>query len=109
MSIKMKIYEFRHNAGATDWVIAPNISEARDFFLRIAGCGDFEDMTVKSVAKSKWPTMYILDFHAREWDEDYPNNKEDDYCNGYKIEETFADYAARNQGPGCDMIATTEF
>ena len=100
----MNIYEFSYSAGETDWVFAPNIKEAKGFYLSFTDCGDLTLATVKRVPKSKWNEMYLVDPNESEPDDDY---EEDDYACGYKIIETFADYARRNTIT--DMIATTEY
>lgn len=102
----MKIYEFSHIGGETDWVFAPNMKKAKDFYVRFTGCGNLTGTTVKRVPKSKWSKMYILDIYECEPDPEI-NYNEDDYFNGYKIQETFAEYAERNTIT--DMIATTEY
>lgn len=99
----MHIYEFSYPGGETDWVFAPNIKKAKDFYLRFTGCGDLIDVTVKRVPKSKWSEMYILDINDSEPD----GIDSDDYRSGYKIKETFAEYAEQNTETA--MIATTEF
>ena len=102
----MKIYEFKHDSGNTDWVFAPNIKEAKEFYLNFTKCGDLSLCEVKSVPKKEWESNYLLDVNEPEPydDEDY---EEGDYACGYKIVETFAEYAARNTQT--DMIATTDF
>ena len=55
----MKIYVFKWNGGEQDWVFAPNMKEAKEFYLKFTGCGDLKDATVKRVPKSKWGEMYI--------------------------------------------------
>lgn len=103
----MNIYEFGYSGGETDWVFAPDIEEAKDFYLKFTGCGDLTLTKVKEVPKDKWNEMYLLDPNDSEPDEDEEGYNEDDYCNGIKIIETFAEYAERNTV--IDMIATTEY
>ena len=102
----MNIYEFRHFGGEKYWVFAPDIKKAKDFYLRFNGCVDLSSTNVKTVPKSKWGEMYLLDPNESE-----PNNEEeyneDDYLFGLKIKETFAEYAQRNTVTA--MIATTEY
>lgn len=106
----MNIYSFTYKDGQTDWVFALNIKEAKSFYLLETGCGDLTDTTVKAVPKSEWDKSYMLDVNAPRWDEDDPDDSEEDYCGGYKIEETFAQYAERNKdNTVSDMICTTEF
>ena len=100
----MKIYVFAHLGGAKDWVFAHTIGEAREFYLNFTGMSDFEDCEVRSVPKKEWDSNYILDINTP--DPKYERNESDYFC-GYKIEETFAEYAARNTET--DMISTTEF
>ena len=106
----MWIYKFSYSGGETDWVFAPNIKEAKDFYLGFTGCGDLSATTVKRVPKSQWSEMYIVDPNENEpeqYDEGYKEYNEDNYECGYKIIETFAEYAERNTTT--DMIATTEY
>lgn len=103
----MKIYRFKYSGGETDWVFAPNIKEAKEFYLRHTGCGDLSDCEVKSIPKKEWSQNYILDINDSEPDPDEVGYNEDDYCCGYRIQETFVEYAERNTIT--DLIATTEF
>jgi len=103
----MWIYEFSHSGGETDWVFAPNIKEAKYFYLRFTSCGDLSATTVKKVPKSKWGEMYLLDPNESEPYDDEEEYNEDDYWCGLKIMETFAEYAKRNTAT--DMIATTDY
>ena len=102
----MNIYEFSYSVGQSDWVLAPAIKDAKDFYLKFTGCGDLTMTEVKVVPKSKWNEMYLLDPNESEPDEDEDYNEEDYSC-GLKIIETFAEYAQRNTV--VDMIATTEY
>lgn len=103
----MKIYEFSYPNEVKDWVFAPNIKEAKEFYLSHSGCGDLECATIKRIPKSEWNNLYLIDPNESEPDEDEEDYNEDDYLNGYKIVETFADYAKRNKST--DIICTTEF
>lgn len=103
----MRIYEFDFG-GAKDWVFAPNMKEAKKFYISFTDCGDLDGCKVKIVPKSKWEEMKIIDPDEREpdlMDDDY--GKEGNFYNGYRIIETFKDYAERNTQT--DMIASTEF
>ena len=102
----MKIYRFEYSGGETDWVFAPNVKEAKEFYLNFTGCSDLTNTTIKLVPKSKWNEAYLLDPNEIEPDEDEDYNEEDYSC-GLKIIETFAEYAARNSV--IDIIATTEY
>lgn len=53
------IYEFDFG-GAKDWVLASNISEAKEYHLNLTQCGDHDDCEVKRVPKSKWKSMNIV-------------------------------------------------
>lgn len=112
----MKIFEFKWgDRGPTEWVQAPGHWEAKAFYLRYNGCGSLEGCKVTEVPKQKWNRMYILDLNDCEPDADdleyslhYPDgHNEHDYCNGYRIECSFAEYVKNN--PEIDMIATTEY
>jgi len=102
----MNIYTFKYSGGETDWIFAPNIKEAKDFYLNFTGCGDLIGTEVKRLPKSKWNETYLLDPSESEPDEEEDYNEEDYFC-GLKIIETFAEYAERNTVT--DIIATTEY
>jgi len=104
----MKIYEFKFSGGETDWVLAPNMKEAKEFYLNFTGCGDLTNSTVRSVPKKEWDTMYLLDINDSDpYDEESEDYNEDDYSCGYRIIETMKEYAERETCT--DLIATTEF
>ncbi len=103
----MNIYIFEYFSGEKDWVFAPTMKEAKGFYLKHTDCGDLDGYTVKIVPKKEWGNHYILDINESEPDPDEIEYNEDDYSGGYKIQETFAEYAARNTQT--DMICTTEF
>lgn len=100
----INIYSFEK--GETDWVFASDMQEAKDFYLNYTQCGDLEGYTIKNVPKDEWSKHYILDLNEPEPDaeEDY---WEEDYHNGYKIEETFEEYAKRNTIK--DFICSTAY
>ena len=107
----MKIYKFEHNVkgGDTDWVCAPNIKKARDFYSSHAGIDSFEDMIVKALTKKELENFYILDVNESEpdWDDYDGDLTEDDFSCGYLITETFADYL--KTAKYTDMVATTAY
>lgn len=106
----MNIYKFEYE-GETDWVCAPNIKKARDFYSSTTGINSFEDMVVKKLTKKELENNYILDLNESEPDfddEDYEGDlTEDDFCNGYLIIESFAEYL--KTAKYTDMVATTAF
>jgi hypothetical protein len=104
---KMKIYAFKYPGGETDWVFAPKIKEAEEFYINHTGCGDLDECEVSRVPKKEWSSHLILDINESEPDLDEVDYNEDDYSCGYKIKETFAEYAAREKTT--DLIATTEY
>jgi hypothetical protein len=59
----MKIYKFEHNipGGETDWVCAPNINKAIDFYYDHTGINYFEDIIVKALTKKELESSYLLD------------------------------------------------
>jgi len=101
----MYIYEFEFDKDYIDWVFAPNIKEAKSFYLSFTGCGCIEDYKISRVPKKKWASLFILDIN--EYCEDVPEDEEDNYHGGYKIEMTLEEYAAKNTQT--DMICTTVF
>lgn len=107
----MKIYKFEHNVrgGETDWVCAPNIKKARDFYSFETGINSFKDTVVKALTKRELEKSYLLDLNELEpdWDEYEGELTEDNFCNGYLIQETFADYL--KTAKYIDMVATTNY
>ena len=103
----MKIFEFKYSGGETDWVFAPTMKEAKEFYLKFTSCGDLGGCKIKIIPKKEWDNHYILDINEMEPDEDEVEYNEDDYSCGYKIIESFAEYAARNTVT--DMICTSEY
>ena len=102
----MRIYQFEYPRNERDWVFAPTMKEAKEFYISFTECGDLNNVKVSVVPKKEWCNHYILDINESEpeSDEDY---NEDDYSCGYKILNTFAEYADLNDS--IDLIATTEF
>jgi|LakMenE18May11ns_1017448.scaffolds.fasta_scaffold8106085_1 hypothetical protein len=109
----MNIYKFEHNVkgGETDWVCAPNIKEAIDFYYSETEVNSFEGYVVKKLTKKELENNYLLDLNEPEpdWDdEDYEGDlTEDDFCNGYLIIESFAEYL--KTAKYVEMIATTNY
>ncbi|WP_114752334.1 hypothetical protein [Pleomorphovibrio marinus] len=106
----MKIYEFKWPklSNTTEWVFAPNIKEARTFYMDHIGVRDLDGCEIRSVPKKQWDSNYLIDPNEPEPDEDDGIEwNEDDYCGGYKIVMSFKEYAEQNTET--DMIATTEF
>ena len=107
----MKMYKFEHNVkgGETDWVCAPNIKEARDFYSSETGSNSFEDTIVRALTKKELEKSYLLDLDVSEpdWDEYEGELTEDNFCSGYLIQETFADYL--KTAKYTDMVATTAY
>lgn len=108
----MNIYKFEHNVrgGETDWVCAPTIKEARDFYSSQTGSDSFEDVIVKKLTKKELECSYLLDLNesAPDFDDDYEGDlTEEDFCNGYLIVESFAEYL--KTAKYLDMVATTAY
>jgi|SRR5690606_11561386 len=102
----MKIYEFNFGNGTVkDWVFASDLKDAKKTHESFTGGCDLSDCKITKVPKKDWSTMYLLDTDEYFNTEDMEN--EDDYCNGYKIEMTFAEYAEKNFSS--DFIASTEY
>lgn len=103
----MWIYLFKWKDGEKDWVFAPDIKEAREFYLNHTQCGDLENCEVSRVPKKEWSSHLLLDINESEPDPEEVEYNEDDYSCGYKVQETFAEYSARETTT--DLIATTEY
>lgn len=107
----MKIYKFEHNVrgGETDWVCAPNIKKARDFYSSHTGIDSFEDTIVKALTKKELENSHLLDLNESEpdWDEYDGHLTEDDFCSGYLIIESFAEYL--KTAKYTDLVATTNY
>ena len=105
----MKIYEFNW-AMVKDWVLAPNIKEAKEFYMSYLGCDNLDECEVSSLPKDEWSECNLLDINdiaPEEGDDGYDDYDEEDYCGGYRIIETFADFAAREKNT-C-LVAKNEF
>ena len=103
----MWIYEFSYKSGERDWVLAPDIKEAKDFYIGLTGCENLDKCKVTRVPKNRWGSMFIVDPSEIEPNEDEVDYDEDEYSCGMKIIETFAQYAEREKTT--DIIATTEY
>lgn len=107
----MKIYKFEHNVkgGGTDWVCAPNIKKAREFYSSETGLNSFEDTIVKALTKKELENSYILDLNESEpdWDIYEGDLTEDDFCDGYLIYESFANYL--KTAKHTEIVATTAY
>lgn len=103
----MRIYKFQFPGGEKDWVFAPTMKEAKVFYLNHTQCGDLDSCHVSIVPKKEWSHNVILDINEMEPDPDDVDYDEDDYACGYKIQQTFAEYAEKNTST--DLICTTEF
>lgn len=101
----MNFYEFKYGGGEIDWVFAPDMKEAKEFYINHTGCVDLDDCTVTRLKKAAWATTYILDIE--EFEPDGGEHDESLYCHGYKIEMSFKEYAEKNKF--IDLVATTEF
>lgn len=105
----MEIYEFKGEE--TDWVIAPNIKEAKEFYTSLSGITNYDlsQIKVRKMLKDELSNSYLLDTDSYEPDEEDQdeNYNEDDYCNGYKIISTFEDILKTQKST--DIIATTAF
>jgi hypothetical protein len=102
----MQIYEFSWDEN-TDWVFASDEEEAREFYLGHTGCGDLIACEVKEVPREEWKDNYILDINEPEPYDDEEDYNEEDYSCGYKIIESFEEYAKNNSVT--DIICTTAF
>lgn len=111
----MRIYKFEYETGEIDWIFAPNKKEAKEFYINKTGCADLKGCKVSLVKKSEYKNNFILDINEHQPDYDeldengfYENGlTEDDYCNGFKIEMTFEQYAKENKFT--EIFCTTEF
>ena len=107
----MNIYKFEHNVkgGETDWVCAPNIKTAREFYSSQTGVNSFEDTIVKKLTKKELEDSHILDLNESEpdWDIYEGDLTEDDFCNGYLIIESFAEYL--KTAKYVEIVATTAY
>ena len=97
----MNIYKFEHNVrgGETDWVCAPTIKEAREFYSSYTGINSFEETIVKKLTKKELEESQLLDVNESEpnWDEYEGDLTEDDFCNGYLITENFCEIFKNSQ------------
>jgi hypothetical protein len=107
----MNIYKFEHNikGGETDWVCAPNIKSARDFYSSETGLSSFEETIIKKLTKKELENSYILDINESEpdWDTYEGDLTEEDFCDGYLISESFAEYL--KTAKYIEIVATTAY
>lgn len=110
----MKIIEFNYNNGEVkDWVFAPTVKEAKEFYVSLTDSDLNDNTKVSILPKKEWNNHYILDISEYQPDiydkddEDYVEWNEDDYHCGYKIESTFKEYAETHNKT--DIIATTAY
>lgn len=106
----MKIFSFEWKSDVTDWIFASDKEDAIEFYLGLTGNhrSDLDECKITEIPKDMWSENYIVDpekMEPSEFDDNVHYNEED-YHHGYKILETFADYAKRNTHR--DIIATTE-
>lgn len=101
----MNIYEFKHSLGETDWVCAPNIKEAKKFYKNETGSTDLP----RKVTKKELSQTYLLDVNEDEpdWDDYEGEDIEEDFCNGYKIIETFEEYL--KTAKSIELMASTTY
>lgn len=104
--MEMKIFKYDWGS-EQEWMFAPDRETSDKVYLSITGCVDLDDCEVTELPQSKWESMYVLDPNETEPYDDEVEYNEDDYCNGLKIIETFAEYA--NRSTDTDMIATTVY
>ena len=102
--MEKKIFAFDFG-GVTDWVLAKDPDQAKEFYETFTQCGEVADDEIREVPESEWNTSYILD--TEDFEPDGDDHDEDDYCNGYKIEMTFAEFAEQNSCP--EFMATTNY
>lgn len=101
----MNIYQFEWKE-ATDWVLAPDKATAKKWYISFSDCGDLDECKVTRMKKSEWSEAQIIDPNEYIHPND-PEYDEDLYDNGFKIIESFADFAARETTTS--IIATTAF
>ncbi len=106
-SEKMKIIVFEWKGGEQDWVFAESIEDAKEFYIKHTGCENLQGCEVTIVPEKDWADNYLINASESEPDPNEEGYNEEDYFNGYKIIESFAQYAARNSIT--DLMATTEF
>lgn len=109
--MEFNIYKFEYNVkgGDTDWVCAPDIKTARDFYSSETGVDSFKDTIVKKLTKKELENSYLLDLDEPEpdFDEYEGDLTEDDFSCGYLIIESFAEYL--KTAKYTDMVATTAY
>ena len=101
----MKIFKFKEIEGVTVFVFAPSELEAIEFYKHEYDLNDLSEYQITEVEQHLWPMIYIIDPDEQEpyEQEDY---NQDEYSGGYKIIESFAEYAARETQ--IDIICTSE-
>ena len=95
----MKIFEIEFPQGELEWVLAKDKGNA----IRHSGSDIDEDCKVSELPHSKWSTHFIFDPNDYKSDSE---NDDDRFC-GYKILQTFEEYANENKSGG--VIVTSEY
>jgi hypothetical protein len=101
--MKFYIYKFTE-AGITDWICAPNKKEAIGIY---DGNPNFAE--INRLTKEELKNSYITDPNESEpdWDEYEGDDREDDYCNGFKIVASFEDHL--KTAKYTELVATNNF
>ena len=102
----MKIFEIKFIPEAeTYWILAKNKKDAEQIYEQEVGNDDINTSIMKEIPQNKWGELYIFD--PNDYHPDPPEDKIDDYHNGFKIIMSFEQYAEGETGGS--IISSTEY
>ncbi len=103
----MNAYQFKYHSGETDWVVAPDMREAKLFYKKEIGDTNLEGFEIKKLTKKQLREHYILDIDSPEPDPEEVEYEEGDYSDGYKIKMTFEEYL--KTAKSTELFCTSEY
>jgi hypothetical protein len=104
----MNVYQFKYHSGETDWVVAPEMREAKSFYKNHIGDTDLEGFEVTKLTKKQLREHHILDVDSPEPDIDGEEEyNPDEYSNGFKILMTFEEYL--KTAKSTELFCTSEY
>lgn len=104
----MKVFEFNWQ-GSIDWVLSNSQEEAEEFYKNESSNSDLDDYKITELSEKQSREYSLIDPNEPEPDEDEEDYCEDDYCSGYKILESFHDYALDPSNQYNHIICSNEF
>lgn len=108
MKEEKKIFEFYYEISKEkDFILAPNVSKAKEFVANLHGEDDFSMTKIEEIPIKEMKSIYVVNPEEPE-PEDTDDYDESLYSGGYKIICSFKEIID-NTDTECDIIATTAF